>query len=196
MAADCKKGLVFIIAWMTTRKYFVSWASDIVPWNETPCHVVANPVVIAGDFGVDTGVTSLPAVFTPAHNTPDIRHVFCIKADQGSSWIPFAAVYGAIVSTWSKKRKQNQKFIYKRAHKGMHRRFFRSLSLPDRCLPNGHQYWRFLTFLVYYFLFLFFVIVTGPNIYLLGHQWYVLWFTLCNREEFSHTAYYIIRRSS
>lgn len=109
MAADCKKGLVFIIAWMTTRKYFVSWASDIVPWNETPCHVVANPVVIAGDFGVDTGVTSLPAVFTPAHNTPDIRHVFCIKADQGSSWIPFAAVYGAIVSTWCKKKETKPK---------------------------------------------------------------------------------------
>lgn len=135
MAADCKKGLVFIIAWMTTRKYFVSWASDIVPWNETPCHVMANPVVIAGDFGVDTGVTSLPTVFTPAHNTPDICHVFCIKADQGSSWIPFAAVYGAIVSTWSKKRKQNLKFIYKRAHKGMHRRFFRSVSLPDKWSP-------------------------------------------------------------
>lgn len=64
--------------------------------------MVANPVVVAGNFCVDTGVTSLSAVLTPAHDTPDVRHIVCIKTDQGSSWITFAAVDGAIVSTWRK----------------------------------------------------------------------------------------------
>lgn len=47
--------------------------------------MVANPVVIAGYLCVDAGVTGLPTVFTPTHNTPDISHIFCIKANQGTS---------------------------------------------------------------------------------------------------------------
>lgn len=44
------------------------------------------------------------------------------------------------------------KFICKLTHKVELRRLFRSMSLPDRCLPSSHYYWKFPVSLVYYFL--------------------------------------------
>lgn len=202
MAADCKKGLVFIFAWVIRRKYLIFRASDIIPCNETPCHMMANPIIIAGNFCIHARVTSLPTVLTPTHNTPDIGHIFCIKTDQGSSWIAFATVYGAIISTWSKRGNKKQKSVHMQASTQNRAQEVFQVRVASWQMSNGHQYRRFLTSSVYYFSFLF---KCGASLYICGWPKFsyfalmsVMWvlFYPVQWEEFSHIAYCIIRISS
>lgn len=57
------------------------------------------------------------------------------------------------------------KFICKLTHKVELRRLFRSMSLPDRCLPSSHYYWKFPVSLVYYFLI---ILKCSPPLYNFG----------------------------